>query len=131
MSAPLRQRAIHGSSVAILGVWCCLVRPLATGAEIDFYRDVYPVLKSNCIACHNKTTTKAALNLETPEAIRRGGDSGAGVIPGDAAESLIFQAAAHTGDVKMPPKGNKSGAVNLAPNELALLKTWIDQGAKS
>jgi len=132
MSAPLRQRAIRRLSVAaILGAWWCLVVPLATGAEIDFYRDVYPVLRSNCIACHNKTTTKAALNMETPEAMRKGGDSGEGLIPGNGAESLIFQAAAHTGDVAMPPKGNKSGALNLTPNELAWLKAWIDQGAKS
>lgn len=132
MSAPLRQRAIRRSSAAaILGVWWCLFHPLATGAEIDFYRDVYPILKSNCIACHNKTTTKAALNMETPEAMRKGGDSGEGVIPGNGAESLIFQAAAHTGNVEMPPEGNKSGALKLTPSELALLKVWIDQGAKS
>ena len=110
------------------GAWS---NPWATGAEIDFYRDVYPILKSNCIACHNKTTTKAALNMETPEAMRKGGDSGEGVIPGNGAESLIFQAAAHIGGVEMPPKGNKSGASNLTPDELALLKAWIDQGAKS
>ena len=53
--------------------------------------------------------------METPEAMRKGGDSGEGVIPGNGAESLIFQAAAHTGDVKMPPKGNKSGAVISRP----------------
>ncbi|MDB5352902.1 MAG: domain, G-beta repeat [Planctomycetota bacterium] len=104
---------------------------MAIGAEIDFYRDVYPILKSNCIACHNKTTTKAALNMETPEAMRKGGDSGEGVIPGNGAESLIFQAAAHIGNVEMPPRGNKSGASKLKPDELALLRAWIDQGAKS
>lgn len=134
MSASLRQRALRRSAVAaILGVWGFLINPLAlaAGAEIDFYRDVYPILKSKCVACHNKTTTKAALNMETPEAMRKGGDSGEGVIPGNGAESLIFQAAAHTGDLEMPPKGNKSGASNLKPDELALLKSWIDQGAKS
>ncbi|MDR3637881.1 MAG: hypothetical protein P4L84_29015 [Isosphaeraceae bacterium] len=132
MSAPLRQRLVRWSSVAaVLGAWWCLVNPLARGAEIDFYRDVYPVLKSNCIACHNKTTTKAALNMETPEAMRKGGDSGEGLVPGNGAESLIFQAAAHIGDVEMPPKGNKSGALSLTASELALLKAWIDQGAKS
>ena len=129
--APATTRIRRSAVAAILGAWWCLVSPAATGAEIDFYRDVYPILKSNCIACHNKTTTKAALNMETPEAMRKGGDSGEGVIPGNGAESLIFQAAAHTGDVEMPPKGNKSGAVNLTPDELALLKAWIDQGAKS
>jgi len=132
MSAFLRQRPGRRLSVAaILGAWLFLVNPLATGAEIDFYRDVYPILKTKCIACHNKTTTKAALNMETPETMRQGGDSGEGVIPGNGAESLIFEAAAHTGDLEMPPKNNKSGATNLTPDELALLKSWIDQGAKS
>lgn len=132
MSAPLRQRGVRWPfAAAVLAACWCVVNPSANAGEIDFYRDVYPVLKSNCIACHNKTTTKAALNMETPEAMRKGGDSGEGVIPGNGAESLIFEAAARTGDLEMPPKGNKSGASNLTPDELALLKTWIDQGARS
>ena len=40
----------------------CLIQPLAMSAELDFYRDVYPVLKANCISCHNKTTAKGDLN---------------------------------------------------------------------
>jgi WD40 repeat protein len=115
-------------------------RPLAWGillaaalpahaGEIDFYRDLYPVLKANCISCHNKTTTKAGLNMETPALMRKGGDSGEGVIPGKSADSLIVQAAIHTEDLAMPPKNNKTGAVNLTPPEIALLKTWVDQGA--
>lgn len=131
MSAPPRQHAIRRPSVAaVVGAWWCLVASSATAADVDFYGDVYPILKSNCVACHNKTTTKAALNLETPEAMRKGGDSGEGLIPGNGEESLIYQAAAHTGDVEMPPKGNKSGASDLTPKELALLKAWIDQGAR-
>ena len=132
MSLPVRHREVRRSTVAAIlcaACWCPNSHS-ATGAEIDFYRDVYPVLKANCIACHNKTTTKAGLNMETPEAMRKGGDSGPGVNPGDGAESLILQAAAHTGDVEMPPKGNKIGAVNLTTAELAMLRAWIDQGAK-
>ncbi len=108
-----------------------LLQPIASGADVDFYRDVYPVLKANCISCHNKTTTKSGLNMETPELMKKGGESGAGVIPGKSADSLILQAAAHTGDFIMPPKNNATGAVNLTPDETALLSTWIDQGAKN
>lgn len=132
MSTPKRNGGIQPwVASTFLGAWWCLTAPLASGAEIDFYRDVYPILKSNCIACHNKTTTKAALNMETPDSMRKGGDSGEGLIPGNATESPIYQAAAHVGPVEMPPKGNKSGASKLTPAELALLKLWIDQGAKS
>jgi len=38
-------------------------------------------------------------------------------------------AKAHAKDMEMPPPNNKSGATNLSPHEIALLKQWIDQGA--
>ncbi|MEY4484491.1 MAG: hypothetical protein RL693_1943 [Verrucomicrobiota bacterium] len=103
----------------------------AQAAELDFYRDVYPFLKSNCISCHNKTTTKGDLDMETPEMMKKGGETGKGIIPGKGAESLIVQASIHTSDLEMPPKSNKAGAVNLLPAEIEILKTWINQGAKN
>lgn len=100
-------------------------------AEPDFYRDVFPFLKANCISCHNKTTTKAGLNMETPELMKKGGDSGPGIVSGKSDESLIVEASIHSDDFEMPPPNNKSGAVNLTPEEIGVLKTWIDQGAKA
>lgn len=125
-SEAIRRRVAGICGAALLGLF-----PLKAGsAEIDFYRDVYPVLKANCISCHNKTTHKAGLNMETPELLRKGGDSGTGVVPGKSADSLVFKAAAQKGEITMPPKGNKTGAVKLNSKQLALLKSWIDQGAK-
>ncbi|RFC42654.1 MAG: WD40 repeat/WD40 repeat [Verrucomicrobia bacterium] len=98
--------------------------------EPDFYRDIYPFLKENCIACHNKTTTKAGLNMETPAMMKKGGDSGPGIVPGKGATSLIVEASIHTPDLEMPPKNNKAGASKLTPEQIAQLKTWIDLGAK-
>ncbi len=100
-------------------------------AELDFYQDVYPFLKTNCISCHNKTTSKADLNMETPELMIKGGEGGPSIVPGKSAESLVVAAALHTQDMEMPPPNNKSGAMNLTPAEIATLKTWIDQGAKA
>jgi len=101
-----------------------------SAAPVDFDRDVRPFLKDNCIACHNKTTTKGGLNMETPELMAKGGESDVGLIPGKGADSIIYQAAAHTWDSEMPPKGNKVDAVNLTSQQLAVLKDWIDQGAR-
>jgi hypothetical protein len=97
----------------------------------EFYPDVYPFLKANCISCHNKTTTKAGLNMETPELMIKGGDSGPSIVPGKSAESLLVEASVHSPDLEMPPPNNKSGAVKLTDAEIAVLKTWIDQGAKA
>lgn len=100
-------------------------------ADLDFYQDVYPFLKANCISCHNKTTTKADLNMETPELMIKGGESGPSIVPGKSEESLIVAASRHTQDMEMPPPNNKSGAVNLTPEEIDTLRQWIDQGAKT
>ena len=100
-------------------------------AELEFYRDIYPFLKTNCISCHNKTTTKADLNMETPELMIKGGEAGTALVPGKSAESLVVAASLHQQDMEMPPPNNKSGAVNLSPAEIELLKQWIDQGAKA
>jgi WD40 repeat protein len=103
----------------------------AAPAAIDYDNQVRPFLKDNCIACHNKTTTKGGLNMETPELMAKGGESDKGIIPGKGADSVMYQAAAHTWDSEMPPKGNKVGALNLTAGQLTLFKTWIDQGAKA
>ena len=102
----------------------------AAPGVIDYDKQVYPFLKDNCIACHNKTTTKGGLNMETPELMIKGGETDKGLIPGKGSDSIIYQAAAHTWDSEMPPKGNKVGAVNLTSQQLAILKDWIDQGAR-
>ena len=99
--------------------------------ETDFYRDVYPFLKANCISCHNKTTTKAGLNMETPELMIKGGDSGPSIVPGNSSESILVEASIHTDEMEMPPPKNKTGAVKLTNKEIATLKRWIDEGAHS
>lgn len=121
---PRRSLSFFNRSVVMLSLGSC-----THAADLDFYRDVYPFLKSNCISCHNKTTTKGDLDMETPEAVHKGGESGPAVIAGKGEESLLVQAARHKEDLAMPPKGNKSGARNLTPAEIDVLKTWIDQGA--
>lgn len=88
------------------------------------------MLQANCLPCHNKTTTKADLMLETPADMLRGGESGPAVVPGKSGESLLLKVSTHEAKPRMPPKDNKANAVNLTPRELGLLATWIDEGCK-
>ena len=106
-------------SYSVIVLLC--ISTAAVAVDLDYYRDVYPFLKANCISCHNKTTTKADLNMETPELMIKGGESGPSIIPGKGAESLIVTASLHTKDMEMPPPNNKSGAVNLIPEQIATL----------
>ena len=83
-------------------------------------------------SCHSQTTRKGGLNLETPELMLKGGENGPAIVPGHAGDSLALQAAAHLDDdLAMPPRDNKAKAKDLTPEQLGLLKLWIDQGAKA
>jgi hypothetical protein len=106
------------------------VAELKRDTEVNFATEVYPFLKANCLACHNESKPKAGLSLESPQDMLKGGDSGPAIVPGKGAESFLFSTAAHLEDPVMPPANNKSKAQNLKPDQLALLKLWIDQGAK-
>jgi WD40 repeat protein len=96
---------------------------------VDFGKELYPILKRNCLACHNTTKAKGGLNLESPAAILQGGDSGPAAVAGRSADSLLLKTAAHLEDPAMPPPGNKVNASDLTADELGLLKLWIEQGA--
>jgi len=97
---------------------------------VDFEKELLPVLKGNCLACHNQTKAKADLVLETPQTILKGGESGPAVVPGKSGESLILKVASHQDKPHMPPKDNKVNAADLTPEQLGLVKLWIDQGAQ-
>jgi WD40 repeat protein len=105
------------------------IAKLDRATPVDFEKEILPLLKNNCLACHNKTKAKADLILETPADILKGGETGPGVVPGHSGESLLLEAAAHQKDLVMPPRDNKVAAADLTPEQLALLKLWIDQGA--
>ncbi|MCG8601813.1 MAG: hypothetical protein MI807_16855 [Verrucomicrobiales bacterium] len=106
------------------------VAELKRDEPVNFATEVYPFLKANCLACHNSTKAKADLILESPQDMIRGGDTGPSIVPGDADASFLFTTAAHIEEPTMPPANNKSKAKNLTPQQLALLKQWINEGAK-
>ena len=98
---------------------------------VDFEREILPILNTSCLACHNRTKAKAHLVLETPEDMQKGGSSGAAIVPGHGAQSLLLQAASHAkDDLVMPPPDNKVAAPDLTPQQLGLFRLWIDQGAQ-
>jgi WD40 repeat protein len=97
---------------------------------VDFEKEVLPVLRRNCLACHSATEAESDLVLETPQTILKGGSEGPAVVAGKSAESLLLMLAAHQKDPIMPPAGNDVKAKNLTADELGLIKLWIDQGAQ-
>ncbi|MGH6644673.1 MAG: c-type cytochrome domain-containing protein, partial [Bradyrhizobium sp.] len=97
---------------------------------VDFEKEILPIFRKNCLACHNATEAEGKLVLERPETILKGGGDGPAVVAGKSAESLLLKVASRTKDPAMPPPDNDVGAKPLSPDELGLIKVWIDQGAK-
>ena len=91
--------------------------------DLEYNRDVRPVLARACIACHGPSegTRQADLRLDTEAFIDRV------VVPGDADASPLFQRLT-TGDqvMKMPPVA--SGR-SLTDEQIDLVRRWIDGGA--
>lgn len=97
-------------------------------ADVDYERDIKPLLMEKCSACHGALKQNAGLRLDAAALIRTGGDSGAAVVPGTASESLLYQrVAADDADERMPPEGEGE---RLTPEQLAKVRAWIEQGAQ-
>ena len=81
--------------------------------------------------CHNGTKKpRAGLALDTLEGVLKGSKDGKVVIPRDSAHSDLVLAVAHAGDDPdtFMPKGRN--AKPLTPEQIGLIRAWIDQGAK-
>ena len=101
--------------------------PAADGAEVDYVRDIKPILAKNCYECHGAATQKAKLRLDTAAAALKGGTSGPAVTPAKSDDSLLIEAVTGAeGVTRMPLKRPP-----LAADQIQLLKDWIDQGAKA
>ncbi len=87
---------------------------------------VKPFFARYCLECHNREEPKGGLNLESYKSLLEGGDDGAVLTPGKAESSRIVRLVEHKDKPFMPPKKAKQPR----PEEVALLRAWIDAGAK-
>ncbi|MCA9012602.1 MAG: hypothetical protein KDB01_22780, partial [Planctomycetaceae bacterium] len=120
--APVR-RAHAGFCILVSSIWAILCTGLI--AQVDFNREVRPILSEHCYQCHG------------PDAKQRGGDlrldleAGAkesAIIAGSAADSALIQRIeSHDPELRMPPAA--TGKVLTAEHK-AILRQWIEEGAK-
>jgi Protein of unknown function (DUF1553)/Protein of unknown function (DUF1549)/Planctomycete cytochrome C len=103
---------------------------LAADRPVEFNRDVRPILSDNCYACHGPDArkVKAGLRFDLEKSAKAALKSGStAIIPGDTKASELVTRITATDDTHMPPA--ESGK-KLTPEQIATLKTWIEQGAK-
>ena len=98
--------------------------PPPAESSVDFSRDVVPILREKCFACHGPDIQQAGLGLDARFLLLRGGKSGPAFIEGNSAESLMIKRLAGSDlGVQMPPTGA------LPAEQIGILRRWIDDGA--
>ncbi len=102
--------------------------PLLASSQ-TFSKDVAPLIAQKCIQCHGhaangQVTKMGDLDLETREGFLKGGKHGPSVVAGNAADSRLYKHLTGQFQPMMPLGGH------LAPEQIAIFKTWIDAGAQ-
>ena len=98
----------------------------AHGSRIEFETEVWPILETHCMVCHGEKQTYSNLRLDSPAAIRRGGELGEVLVPGDPESSEIYRRSAlPPDDLDFMPVDNEP----LNEEELERLRNWIAAGA--
>ena len=92
----------------------------SSAAEVDFHRDVKPILESRCYPCHGASQQMGGLRFDQRQSALR-----AAIVPGKSAESkVIDRITSATEGVRMPLTGPP-----LSADQIHILKLWIDTGA--
>jgi hypothetical protein len=73
-------------------------------AEVDFTREIQPLLKARCLGCHGAKLQMHGLRLDLKAAAFKGGESGVpAIVPGNSSQSLVVKYVSGNSDVVMPP----------------------------
>ncbi len=125
----LPARARRCLSLPVLLVLAALLSPTISAAEVDFSRDILPILSDKCFHCHgpDARTRKANLRFDTKEGAFRVRKGKSVLVPGDSAASELIRRIRADEDERMPPpESNRT----LSPKQIDLLTRWVDEGAK-
>ncbi len=136
---------IHSSKTALLALALTIgfgaaataqdatLPPAATKTGVTYDSDIKAIFDASCVKCHSGDKPKARLHMDTLAGVLKGTKEGPIVTAGNSADSFIVKAVAHTTtdhDSWMPPLNNKAGIKPLTPDQIGLIRAWIDQGAK-
>ena len=97
----------------------------AAEERVDYLKQIKPVLRERCFACHGALKQEGKLRLDTAALAIKGGESGAAFKPGDVDGSLLLKRVTASDEAeRMPPEGEP-----LKAEQIAALKQWIAQKA--
>lgn len=93
---------------AILGLAFASVLQAQQSAAVDYTRDVAPIFRRSCYACHGPALQTSGFRLDDPAAALKGGYGGPSIIPGQSGQSKLIQRVEGAKGVPvMPPAGRR------------------------
>ena len=95
----------------------------AADKPVSFATDIRPIFEASCWKCHGGSVQLSKLDLRTRDAALKGGQRGAAIAPGKAAESRLYRVVAGLEKPSMPLDGKLDAA------QVSVIRDWIDQGA--
>ncbi|MBI2826038.1 MAG: PSD1 domain-containing protein [Planctomycetia bacterium] len=118
-----RRLWLAGIAAGLGGLLPSMALADAPPPNLDFNRDVAPLLVNNCLACHSGSDPAGALDLTRRAGATTGGDGGPALVAGKPDESILLD---RVRDGEMPPEGKGK---RLAGEEVDRLARWIAAGA--
>lgn len=105
--------------------------PPAKKTGVTYEKDIKPLVEKSCVGCHGGERPKGKYRMESLADVLKGGSEGSPIVPGNSAKSaLVHQAADLVPDMEMPPTDKREKYPAWTKDEIALVRAWIDQGAK-
>jgi hypothetical protein len=126
-SFPVEAFAMIRNLLVLLGLvvaWTPVRAEAKKAAKVTFDEHVLPILRDQCVACHNPDKSRGGLVVGTYTALMAGGSSGEVVKPGDPDGSRLFLLVGHKQEPHMPPKSPM-----IAGDRIETIRQWILAGA--
>jgi Protein of unknown function (DUF1549)/Planctomycete cytochrome C len=130
----LRIRRLKTATLGILAVAALAIWPFASrlfhhtpADHVEFSRDIRPILNQNCVSCHGGVRQKNGVSfIFREEALGKGKSGRTTIVPGDPDHSeFMARLTSSDPEARMPYHGPP-----LAPQQIALFRRWIKEGAK-
>jgi mono/diheme cytochrome c family protein len=102
--------------------------PPSSLQNVTYAAQIKPIFEKACFECHGPKKPKGKLRLDSLQGVLKGSEDGKVIEPGKSAQSVLVYAVARTQVKAMPPKDAAIGP--LTPEEVGLIRAWVDQGAK-
>lgn len=123
-------------NLAKLGLMAFVALIVGCTRQVSFKNDIYPIFQERCMGCHEPGSqgyVASGFSVATYQSLMKGTKFGPVIVPGSSPNSNLLRLVKHEADPSIAmPKSVMPGMPSqlLEPEQIKLIETWINQGAK-